>query len=86
MKMYNTLPRDYLIAVTDICINCPELSFVAKNQNYKWGPWGLGDLGRMAIYFQGSGEQAHSLGDLGSPAKKLKKITLKEKPLFRLIF
>ena len=45
----------------------------------------LGDLGRMAIYFgipfifrelgstgnnfQGFGEQAHSFGDLGSPAK-----------------
>ena len=40
------------------------------------GPRGFGDLGRMAIYFQGSGstgnyfqgfgEQAHSFGDLGS--------------------
>ena len=42
-------------------------------------PRGLGDLGRMAIYFQGSkgifrgaGEQAQSFGDLGSPAKKQK--------------
>ena len=26
--------------------------------------WGIGN------YFQGSGEQAHSFGDLGSPAKK----------------
>ena len=43
-------------------------------------PMGIGDLGRMAIYFQGAGkhwyyfqgfgEQAHSFGDLGSPAKK----------------
>ena len=42
-------------------------------------PRGFGDLGRMAIYFQGAGgtgnyfqgfgEQAHSFGDLGSPAK-----------------
>ena len=41
----------------------------------------------MAIYFQGAGEQAHSFGDLGSPAKKFKKnLTLKEKPSFRLIF
>ena len=45
----------------------------------------------MAIYFQGggnyfrgAGEQAHSFGDLGSPAKKLKKVM--EKPPFRLIF
>ena len=48
-----------------------------------WTPSGLGDLGRMAIYFhgagehwfyfRGSGEQANSFGDLGSPAKKFKK-------------
>ena len=38
-------------------------------------------------YFQGYGEQAHSFGDLGSPAKKFKKnLTLKEKPSLRLIF
>ena len=40
----------------------------------------FGDLGRMAIYFQGPAsngfyfqgfvEQAHRFGDLGSPAKK----------------
>ena len=46
-------------------------------------PGGFGDLVRTAIYFrelgstgnyfQGSGEQAHSLGDLGSPVKKQKK-------------
>ena len=51
---------------------------------YLWAPRGFGDLGRMAIYFQGSGEQAHSFRDLGSPAKKQKKI--KEKPPFCLIF
>ena len=62
-----------------------------------WGPRGLGDLGRMAIYireqgstcnyFQGFGEQAHSLGNLGSLAKKvLKNLTLKENPSFRLLF
>ena len=43
-------------------------------------PRDLGDPGRMAFffgklgsignYFQGFGEQAHSFGDLGSPAKK----------------
>ena len=40
----------------------------------------LGDMGRRDIYFselqstvnylKGAGEQAHSFGDLGSPAKK----------------
>ena len=61
-------------------------------------PRGFGDLGRMAIYFQGSrehctyfrgaGEQGHSFGDLGSPAKKQKKKKKKkrEKPPFCLIF
>ena len=54
-------------------------------------PRGFGDLGRMAIifrdlgstgyYFRGAGEQAHSFGDLWSPAKKIK-----EKPSFCLIF
>ena len=44
---------------------------------------GFWDLGRMAIdfrelgstgnYFQGAGEQVHSFGDFGSPAKKFKK-------------
>ena len=65
-----------------------------------WGPGGFGDMGRRDIffrelgstinYFQGFGEQAHSFGDLGSPAKKVKhefkNFTLKEKPSFRLIF
>ena len=45
-----------------------------------WGPRGLGDLGRMVIYFRGAGEQAHSFGELGSPAKKQKIIN--EKPPF----
>ena len=46
-----------------------------------WAPRGLGDLGRMTIYFQGSTgnyfrgarEQAHNFGDIGSLAKKKKK-------------
>ena len=51
-----------------------------------WGEWlfisrGLGSTGN---YFRGAGEQAHSFGDLGSTAKKQKKI--KEKPPFCLIF
>ena len=44
------------------------------------GFWGSGewlfifrDLGSTGNYFRGAGEQAHSFGDLGSPAKKQKK-------------
>ena len=52
------------------------------------GIWGellfiFRELGSTGIYFKGSREQAHSLGDLGSPAKKQK---IKEKPPFCLIF
>ena len=56
------------------------------------GIWGEGlfifrELGSTGNYFQGFGEQAHSFGNLGSPAKKQKiNFTLKEKPSFRLIF
>ena len=41
-----------------------------------WGEWLFifRDLGSTGNYFRGSGEQAHSFGDLGSPAKKQKKI------------
>ena len=42
------------------------------------------DLRSTGNYFRGAGEQAHSFGDLGSLAKKQKKI--KEKPPFCLIF
>ena len=37
-----------------------------------WGEWLFifGELWNTGNYFQGFGEQAHSLGDLGSPAKK----------------
>ena len=42
-------------------------------------PRGFGDLGRMAIYFQAFGEQVHSFGDLGIPAKKVTKSHLKGK-------
>ena len=38
---------------------------------------GLGELGRMAIYFQGAGEQADYFGDLGSTAKKAEEINFK---------
>ena len=39
----------------------------------------------LPCYLRGAGEQAHSFGDLGSPAKKQKK-KIKEKPPFCLIF
>ena len=40
-----------------------------------WGEWLfiLRDLGSTGYYFRGTGEQAHSFGDLGSPVKKQKK-------------
>ena len=39
-----------------------------------WGEWLFifRDLRSTGNYFKGSGEQAHSFGDLGSPAKKQK--------------
>ena len=51
-----------------------------------WGEWLFifRDLRSTGNYFRGAGEQAHSFGDLGSPAKKQKKI--KEKPTFYLVF
>ena len=59
------------------------MHFRGSGSPYSVGaPKGYGDLGRMAIYFQGSEctgnyfrgawEQAHSLRDLGSPAKNNK--------------
>ena len=44
------------------------------------------ELGSTGIYFQGFREHAHSFGDLGSPAKNVENLTLKEKRSFRLIF
>ena len=51
-----------------------------------WGEWLFifRELGSTGNYFKGSREQAHGFGDLGSPAKKQKKI--KEKPPLCLIF
>ena len=43
------------------------------------------ELGSTGNYFQGFGEQVHSFGDLGSPAKSQKNLTLMEKPSFCLI-
>ena len=39
-----------------------------------WGEWLFifRDLGSTGNHFRGAGEQAHSFGDLGSPAKKQK--------------
>ena len=47
-----------------------------------WGEWLFifRDLGSTGNYFRDAREQAHSFGDLGSPAKKQKKkiIIIKE--------
>ena len=42
-----------------------------------WGEWLFifRELGSTGNYFQAFGEQVHSLGDLGIPAKKKKKIS-----------
>ena len=42
-----------------------------------WGEWLFifRELGSTGNYFQGFGEQVDSFGDLGSPAKKFKKIS-----------
>ena len=50
-----------------------ESGFCLSNE--KKQSWGvlviiLGELGSTGNYFRGAGEQAHSLGDLRSPAKK----------------
>ena len=39
-----------------------------------WGKWLIifRDLGSTDNYFRGAGEQAHSFGDLSTPAKKQK--------------
>ena len=51
-----------------------------------WGEWLFifRDLRSTGNDYRGAGEQAHSFGNLGSPAKKQTKI--KEKPPFCLIF
>ena len=42
-----------------------------------WGEWLFifRELGSTGNHFRGSGEPAHSFGDLGSPAKLKKKLT-----------
>ena len=49
-----------------------------------WGEWLFifRDLGSTGNYFRESGEQAHSFGDLGSPAEKQKKNKGKASILF----
>ena len=53
------------------------------------GIWGEGlfifrELGSTANYFRGAGEQAHIIGDLGSTAKKLKKVNIRL-PLYLIL-
>ena len=49
----------------------PNLSKGAPGVLVIWGEWPFifRDLGSTVNFFQGFGEQAHSFGDLGSPAK-----------------
>ena len=44
-----------------------------------WGEWLLifRELRSTANYFRGAGEQAHTFGELGSTAKKVKKINIR---------
>ena len=62
----------------------PQLSTDPTQEDYLWAPpgvlgiWGewlfiFRDLGSTGNYFRVPGEQAHSFGGLGSPAKKQKK-------------
>ena len=64
-----------------VCINSKEHEYVMSFRRHIIGPpWVLGiwgewlfifrELGSTGNYFQGFGEQAHSFGDLGIPAKK----------------
>ena len=84
LAFYNTdhkTVKERSIYRSRVCINSKEHKNVMIFCRHIIGPpMGFGDLGRMAIYFrelgctgnycQGFGEQAHSFGDLGSPAKK----------------
>ena len=49
-----------------------HMSIGAPGVSGIWGEWLFifRELGSTGNYFQGFGEQAHSFGDLGSPAKK----------------
>ena len=53
-----------------------------------WGEWLFifRELGSTGYYFPGFGEQAHSFGDLGSPAKSKKKSQLKGKAFISFDF
>ena len=69
-----------------LIVSFPDLGILTyfyklKKTKLQWGPqefWGSekngvflsGSLGSTGNYFMGSGEQAHSSVDLGSPAKK----------------
>ena len=61
-----------------LCENVMSFSSI-KGPPWVLGIWGEGlfifrELGSSANYFRRAGEQAHTLGDLGSTAKKLNKI------------
>ena len=69
----------------DVTLGIPKTSYTQVGSPEVLGIWGewlfiFRELGSTGNYYRGAGEQAHSFGDLGSPAKKQKKI--KEKPPF----
>ena len=76
LEKKQTKTHDY--KQNSIKITPPALS----SRRDDWGPRGFGENGYLfsvttGSYFRGAGEQAHSSGDLGSPAKK-------EKPLLKI--
>ena len=78
------------VLLTCISFNCPSYVIPLNTNTYSielGGPgvlriWGDGlfifrELGISANYLRGTGEQAHTFGDLGSTAKKLKNINIR---------
>ena len=59
LEFYNTdrkTVKERSIYRSRVCINSKEHENVEFSQAYYWAPMGFGDLGRMAIYFQGAGK------------------------------
>ena len=84
LAFYNTdrkTVKERSIYRSRVCMNSKEHENVMSFRRHIIGPpWVLGiwgewlfifrELGSTGNYFQGFGEQAHSFGDLGIPAKK----------------
>ena len=52
LYFFSLFPRNKMF----FYVPCPKISYLYSCSPQKWGPRGFGDLGRMAIYFQGAGE------------------------------